>query len=348
MKWDPSVNAARKAGIKDGKLTHEEVVEIIRSALDYGGITELERKNLQAISKHSKIIPDRSRRLLELLCSEHSNLKGDTQKKKLKVASKAANKICDFLKLEGNGVFPKLDRDVVGVELLMRISEPGIIAQKASSLCGPAALLYSIASHRPLRYVEFATDLYDKGRGRIGELVITPGTETRQYDPKNSATKKTGPIAAADWLTLASIRDSENWFLDYEAASDKVAGITMPSSLAKWFIQAGFRDVKNVTNVVFTKGQNALDDVQNLLSKGYRVCLFVHKNMVVRGTEADWSPWPNHWIAVTKVISHKVDVKIQVFNHGKKKGRYQIPRSGKKLLAEDFFKNFYGYVAAKP
>ncbi|MBA2117524.1 hypothetical protein HOV93_47230 [Planctomycetes bacterium FF15] len=263
----------------------------------------------------------------------------DNQQKKLKVTSSAANRVCDFLELEGNGVFPNLDRDEVGIGLLMRISDPGIIAQKHASLCGPTSLLFSIATHRPFRYVEFAADLYDKGRGTIGELTIKPCSDTRNYKPAK------GSISPVDWLTAASIRDSENWFFDYQTASNEFAGITMPNEMASWFERAGFRDVRNVTNVYFTKGDNALDDIKRLMAKGFRICLFINSNMVKSAKQTVSSTFPDHWVVLRKVHKSSKVVDLEIYNQGT--GKFRVPKTGE-LLTEDFFKNFYGYVAARP
>ena len=45
-----------------------------------------------------------------------------------------------------------------------------------------------------------------------------------------------------DWLTCASLRDSENWFLDFDDTGfmSDIAGITLPSEMEQWFRKAGY------------------------------------------------------------------------------------------------------------
>jgi hypothetical protein len=95
-----------------------------------------------------------------------------------------------------------------------------------ASLCGPAALLFNYASDRPGHYARFALDLYEKGKAEFGRLMIKPGKDVRDYTPPWS-------VAHVDWLTMASLRDSENWFLDYDTADKEFAGINGPSTVER-------------------------------------------------------------------------------------------------------------------
>ena len=86
----------------------------------------------------------------------------------------------------------------------------------------PSRVLFNIASTSPIQYARFAIELFEKGKSIIYRLVIEPGKDVRNYLPSP------GDIAPVDWMTMASIRDSENWFFDYDTAEKEFAGITMP------------------------------------------------------------------------------------------------------------------------
>ena len=107
--------------------------------------------------------------------------------------------------------------------------------------------MFGLARSSPDAYVEFAINLFETGAAKLGALDIKPGSDLKAYNPPRSS------IHPVDWMTAASIRDSENWFYDYQSVKDEVAGITMPGSLAAWFEKAGFLDVKNETNTFFIK-----------------------------------------------------------------------------------------------
>ena len=173
---------------------------------------------------------------------------------------KARELVRKFAAKSAGGVFAHLKRSDIAVGLLKRLDDPGLICQGTSSLCGPAALLFNYASQRPAEYVRFVTLLYELGAASLGNLTAKPGSDLRNYGA-TSASKKIGNRTVlidpepVDWIALASIRDSENWFFDYQSVKDKVAGITMPGTLEDWFKKAGFKKVRNVTNVYFTKDE---------------------------------------------------------------------------------------------
>src|ERR1700676_4559569 len=116
--------------------------------------------------------------------------------------------LLDFGKKSAKGAFPNIDRADVVAGLRKRISPGGAqnIDQGASSLCGPAAVMFCVASRNPEMYVQYVTDLYDQGQAKFGTLPVTPSPLCRNYSPK---------MDAADWIALASLRDSDNKILNY-------------------------------------------------------------------------------------------------------------------------------------
>lgn len=161
--------------------------------------------------------------------------------------TKAIQLVNQFLARTGTGHFKNISRKNLGNNLIARINSPGKIDQGSSSLCAPAALLYSVAKTNPEQYSTFAIELFEKGRSSIQKLVIEPSSDLKLYSLSGSA------VDPADWITLASIRDSNNWFFDYQSENDQAAGITLPGALEKWFKKAGYTKITNETNVFFNK-----------------------------------------------------------------------------------------------
>ena len=199
---------------------------------------------------------------------------------------------------------------------------------------------------RPLMHVQFGIDLFEKGRGTIGKLEIKPGSDCRNYDLAN-APPSSLVVHPVDWMMAASIRDSQNWFFDLDSVGDEFSAINMPHELASWFKAAGYNDVKNNTNVYFTKGDDAISEANRLFLAKYRVCLFINANMLEADKQTKGSVTPDHWVVMITPIKRDTGgiVSAVVFSWGD--GERVIPRGGR-LAESDFLKNFYGYVAAKP
>ena len=109
--------------------------------------------------------------------------------------------------------------------------------QGPTSLCGPAAFFYCLLIDRPDLYVKCVIDLWEKGEVKIKNLSIKPSEDCKK--PKSLENGRYNKINGIDWITLASLRDSENIIFSYDEASDQAAGITLAGALKEWFLKVG-------------------------------------------------------------------------------------------------------------
>jgi hypothetical protein len=242
-----------------------------------------------------------------------------------------------------------MDRAKVAAGLKARIDNPDLIKQGKTSLCGPADFIRDIADDKPVVYAQAAIDLYKFGIAKIGTIMIFPGDDLKKYALPASAN-----IDHSDWIVLASLRDTDNWWFDYQSDSDGAAAITMPHSKAKWLTDAGYSDVINETNILKCMDLANAKRASDLFLKGYKVALFVNANIL----DSPRSPSfvPNHWIALTSPILIKsfnlthpgalnVDpnssISLEVYTWG---GRQKIPLWGR-ITDYEFLSNYYGFVA---
>ena len=259
----------------------------------------------------------------------------------------AQAKVAAFASGSGAAAFKKIARGAVASGLSARLADPNGIAQAGSSLCGPTVFIRRIAATDPVAYVTFVIDLYLSGQANLGDLKVKAGSDLRDYDPGTL-------IAPVDWIPIASIRDSENWFFDYQDVNDATAGITMPSAIEGWFRKVGYRDIVNQTNVLFNKGEDTLRQASELWTKDYWVCLFINAEMLSYDSKKDHSSHshsltPDHWVALTSAVdisADKTSVKFTVFSWGD--GHYAVPNNAAdKLSLTEILDNFYGFVAVK-
>lgn len=163
--------------------------------------------------------------------------------------------------------------------------------QQETSLCGPAAFFYALLKDRPDLYAQSIIDLWETGETTIGQLHIKPSYDCR--NPKNFSDTAAGDrISAIDWISLASLRDSENALLDYDSPSDQVSGITLPSKVESWFIKAGATVVFD--NIQFRGhiNQEKFLELLSYLSPQHHVTSLVCASMVEGGAGVG----KNHWI----------------------------------------------------
>lgn len=243
-----------------------------------------------------------------------------------------------FAARAGGGVFPHIQRADTARGLHDRIDQPSLISQEQSSLCGPAALTLNLATHNPVRYVKFVIALFERGQAQIEKLHIKAGSDLRAYDP-------TGKIAPADWIPIASIRDSENFFFDYQAVDNEFAGITLPSDMASWFKKIGYRSVINETNLLSDQDEKNIREAERLYKDDYWVCLLINASLLSSREQDGGSMVPNHWVVLTSELTiASGNISFDIFTWGQ--GHFHVPQGGP-LTLEHFFDVYYGYVAAK-
>jgi len=214
----------------------------------------------------------------------------------------------DFALRPSGTVWLKINRAKLVDDLRQRIGNPNLISSDSTNLCGPAAFIRNLATDNPVRYVQAVVNLYESGRAVVGTRVIRAGSDLLKYNTPND-------VSPADWIMLASLRDDDNWFFDYQSKNDGASAITMPHSMKSWFEQAGYKDVINETNIFFHKDDSSAKRASNLFSEGYKVCLFINTNMLYDSTHDEGSLHPDHWVVLLSLLDFsgmtgKIDSKL--------------------------------------
>jgi hypothetical protein len=209
-------------------------------------------------------------------------------------------------------------------------------------------------------YVQCIVDLYNKGHGSLGGLLVNPGNDCMNYKMPGV---KMSPV---DWIGLASLRDSSNALLDYDSVKDQMSGITTPGSIKKWFEKSGFSSVYQNTNLIFDKGLNTLFEANTKYQSGASTCLFIGSS-VFSNLKKGKAP-ADHWVVLNSAITldgklassikplyanntinsddiMKMKIDFNVYTWGR--ANYKITTLSKSLTVNEFLDYFYGYVSAK-
>jgi hypothetical protein len=259
----------------------------------------------------------------------------------------------DGSEIHSKPAFPNIARSDLMNTLRERIESPIAIDQKNTDLCGPASLMFLLASYKPNVYRQYVMELYEKGTAMLGSLRVTPGESCKNYNPN-------GKMDAADWVALAGLRDSENLFLDFDSVEASIAGRTAPFMIENWLHAAGFTDIVDETNLYLTKGADDFRKAARLLEQGYHVIMFVKGAGIDRNAEnRSWLKqlvsFPNHWVVLTDVISLKDEsVEFTVFSWGRPdkdvrqhSGKRLVPQDSTPMTMDHWLQYFYGYIACK-
>jgi len=196
--------------------------------------------------------------------------------------------------------YPNISRRRVAEELKHTMSSAkasGEIHQVQSSLCGPAAFFFSLAETKPDVYVSLIIELFNTGHAQLRNIKLRSSAKARQYNPSR--------IRETDWMILSSIKPK------YDHPSEQFDGITFPGKLEKWFKDAGYSQVDDITNLLSTKNIKTLLNAHNDRQNGYYVCLFVDADIFNKTSlKSGPSSTPNHWVVLNS------DIKIREYDEG--------------------------------
>lgn len=221
----------------------------------------------------------------------------------------------------------------------LKASFPTYPDQGGASLCGPAAYFYCLQMDRPDVYAQTVRELWRYGKTKIGNLDITPGEGCRHPGGAFYNDEGDPRILGIDWITLASLRDSENSFFNYDNISDKIGGITMGGKLREWFEKSGYELVMD--NVGLNSiSEKEVAELNKYVKKGYKVATLISGGLL----NGSWLNFKSHWIVwESEAVESSSGVKLKLFSWGSV--FQQIP-SGVSMAS--FSRQIYGGLVFKP
>lgn len=212
-------------------------------------------------------------------------------------------------------VWDPFDKDLVEAEIEERLAKKHFPNQGKTSLCGPAAFFYCLQVDRPDVYAQAARELWRDGKTKIGGLEIVPGKGCRHPSGKFYEENQDPLISGLDWITLASLRDSENLLFSYDTVDSPASGTTMWNILTSWFEKAGYEKV--FSNVGATQaGIEGINSLNRYIEKGYRVVTLINDGLLIDSDST--LTVPTHWIVWDKPVtrSAKGEIALTLFSWG--------------------------------
>lgn len=249
-----------------------------------------------------------------------------------------AHKAVDaFRTASGAQAWPKLDRAQIAAGLDQRIDNPSLINQGPLNVCGSAAIVYMLASHDPLRFVNIVQQVFEQGSASLGSETLTAGTDLRNNTPPAN-------MEQVDWVLLSSMRDSENAIFDYEGnPSEDASAISTPGDLQHWM-----KSVLKCKDVdwqsAYVSGEmDVIRAAGAAAGAGKNVTLLIDAAMMKNLPKEGKIGSPNHWVVMKSDITEATD------EHQNQKVQFSVWTWGQspEVLNLDksvFIKTFYGAI----
>jgi phosphatidylserine/phosphatidylglycerophosphate/cardiolipin synthase-like enzyme len=269
----------------------------------------------------------------------------------------ATGLIEQFRRQGGTGAFT-VRRDDVADRLSALVRNPSLVEQGSLNLCGPAAFLRVWIDRDPVSFVRFAAELFEKGSAKLGSMEVEAGEDLRERDYYGSALpamkKRAAPGAdvaeyicpSADWMVMGALRDSANFFFDFEGMPDEdVSAATTPAEVADWLRASKlYSSVSDDGNWIFTQGLSHALGLRP--GPGEDVVLLVNAHVLSGSTKKKSNDFisrafPNHFIVLESPITQPTadTVRFDYWSWGER---------GTCTANKDVFNtNYYGAISAR-
>lgn len=214
--------------------------------------------------------------------------------------SDAQAAIASFEKSVLPGLWPHLDKATIVAEMRSRVDNPYKVDQGQQPFCGPASVLFELIRKHPLRYVQICRQLFEVGCFQAKTRQVEASSRLRNSSKGNLR------MGQADWMILATLRESENLIFPVEPnAPDLVRGLG--GMTKSWEMKGWVREVLGYSQVQYDHTYlwgdlNALAKAANLVAAGgVAFALVTAEGMLGKTTptRADMPiAYPNHWIVL--------------------------------------------------
>ena len=274
-----------------------------------------------------------------------------------------AQKLVDQFKARGggDGIWLNVKRDQLADGLHDRVLMPHHINQNQTNVCPIASFVYEWIQDDPVGYAQLGISLFETGEGRIGRgrmigKVIKPSNDLKRsripfVDPKSVIKKE---MNHADWLILASVRESLNVALPYTADNEGklfgfIGGVNYNGDVAQAFKLAGYTNIVDKTHLAGAGYENLME-ASDKLELGYRVVLYIESRILKDAEMDDSSKGGKHAVVLKSPIlvnvigSDQGVFPFKVYTWGEIK---QVPQNLPTVPLKTLLKNYYGFVAAK-
>ncbi|WP_228130796.1 hypothetical protein [Acinetobacter baumannii] len=152
----------------------------------------------------------------------------------------------------------------------------------------------------PSKYKLAVKQLWETGQTKIGELDIKPSQDGCRRVKSFYRPNGIPNIPPIDWITLASLRESENFKLKLNDPKQEVPGITTPMELERWFRKSGFHVAASYPIKMGGYDRDFISDINSKYAgSNYYIVTLISASLLDSGSSSGTNLFPDHWIVWT-------------------------------------------------
>ena len=208
---------------------------------------------------------------------------------------KAMTDLEAFARSTQPGVWPHLDKGEIIREMRARLRDPFSVNQGPQPFCGPASVLFELIRKFPGRYVDLCRSLYETGKFQAFHRPIETSVALRR------ASKNIEHLGPADWMVLATMRESENLIFPVEPNAPEIirniAGMTKSWEMMGWVREILGYDHADYLHTFVLRDLTALRKAQSVIEQGGVAFGLITADGLLSDTPPKIMV-PNHWVTL--------------------------------------------------
>ena len=207
--------------------------------------------------------------------------------------------LAEFEKSTTPSIWSSLDKKQVLADMRIRLNDPFQVNQGGEPFCGPVSILFELVRKQPLKYVQICRSLFETG-GFQGQTMRIQGSK------RLCQSRGRLRMSQADWMVLATLRESENLIFPVEADAPtiirNIAGMTKSWEMKGWAKEVlGFQKIKYWHTYIYGEVEALNETAAAIANGGVAFALITAAGLL--NNKKVFLPYPTHWIPILGNIS---------------------------------------------
>ncbi len=191
------------------------------------------------------------------------------------------------------GAFPNVNKALALSTAAYVVNHPlAGVDQAQTGSCGPATAEVELVRRAPAQFVTSVRSVFDTG------AFTTPDGTTYTASSALRGSAKNPSVTEANWLFLATLRDSGNAVLRITGSTSATdaAWVSTPAEVDDWLAHVVGLHTTTATGIVwpFTSGQSVMPGARSVLDHGGAVVLLIDASLL--GQQPGVVALPNHYV----------------------------------------------------
>lgn len=200
-------------------------------------------------------------------------------------------KLMELSESRGRGAWPYISKPELLADIQSKVTNPFAVNQGSTPFCGPAAIVFEFVSREPFYYLLACGALFEEGEFKARTKTVRASQKLRKSHVKSG-------VSVADWMLMATLRESENELFEIDQTSGSfAAGPTTPWEMKGWASEILLLENCEFESTFVYGEFEAMQMADAARRAGGVAFPLVHTSLLTGSTSSLSPTYPEHWIS---------------------------------------------------